>query len=131
MSKHGTQDDLHSVWSNLSTEDSDVLSTFSHLEALVKLFGGYRQPTGPSPPLREHDSAAFKTMLREFDSIRHAKLCYDLSSRRVWQWREAYLQRSGFSTLDFGESEVTHNLITESGYICEENSKRTGTLPQG
>ncbi|KAE9364117.1 hypothetical protein N431DRAFT_496710 [Stipitochalara longipes BDJ] len=97
LGRSGTSDDLCSILSQLNDEESDILGTFARLEAFRL-------------PLREEDSAAFKAMPERFRSIRDARLCWDLSSRRVWQWRETHLQGSSISTLDFGESEVTHSL---------------------
>ena len=108
LARSGRSDDLCSILSKLSHEEHDILDTFARLEASVRLFAGYR-PAGHSP-LREEDSVVFKTMPETFDSVREARLCWDLLSRRVWHWRETHLQGSRISTLDFGESEVTHNL---------------------
>jgi len=111
LGRSGITNDLCSVLSQLSDEESDILGTFARLEALVKLFGGYRQ-TGHSP-LRDEDSAAFTKLPECFRTVRDARLCWDLSSRRVWQWRETHLQGSSISTFDFGESEVTQTLRKE------------------
>ena len=109
-SEQGKEKDLSTLLRTHSFDDMDLHSTFARLEASVIMFKDNRQVQRRLLPLRKEDSAAFKETPDTFESVRHARFCWDLGVRRALQWRTAYLQSSNFSTFDFGENNVTYNM---------------------
>lgn len=92
-----------------SVEDNDLYSTFARLDMLVMLLQGITRqvPTNPVPPLGPEDSASFRDMPNVFESVREARICWDLSIRRAMQWNVVFLQQGSFSFIDLQANGVT------------------------
>jgi hypothetical protein len=95
-----------------SAEDNDLFSTFARLETLVSMFQGVMSqvPSRLLSPLGPEDSASFRDMPAVFDSVREARICWDLSIKRALRWKNVYLHHANFSFLDLGENNITDGL---------------------
>jgi hypothetical protein len=102
----------------LSIEENDLFSTFARLEAFVIMFHGmYSQvPYNLLRPLGPDDSASFRDMPAVFETMREARLCWDLSIKRALQWRDAYIHHSNSSAFDFGENIVADGIRKMDGF---------------
>jgi len=104
------------VSASSSLIDSDLISIFARLEAVIKYFQEEHQIKWTSRPLRTTPpptTAIFENIPTSFTTIKEAKYCWDISVARFIRYRDSFFELNE----SFGDGKVQNSLFKPVEFI--------------